>query len=221
MESKNYSNQKIKFGIISVIIVIILLFFLFFGNDELNIAFVDNKYLNDDWFENLNYREINSQLFGLEKWANIRYETVDDYSNYLTITTIYTLFLLDENEMFDKIEEIIDTIFESGIIIDKSSKVVGERFLRNGHKSLYSTFDGIDKSKIPSEQIKVIIEVWNCGIKRNTIICFGYSQISDNNHNNQNINIFYWEKMVGNLSGNFENQDSLGENALIYNIVCH
>jgi hypothetical protein len=215
------SNIKLKYGIISIIIVIIIFFGLFFINNELSVSFIHHDILNDEWYENLDYRDINSQLLGLEKWSSIRYEINGNYPSYLTITTIKTLILLDENELHDKIEEVIDSILERGIIIDKSTKISGERFLNNGHKSIYSIFDGIDNSKKPIEKVKVISEVWNCGIEGNSIICLGYSQITDNIHNNSIINTIYWEKIVGDLSGSLGKEIFLREDALIYNIICH
>ena len=221
MNGEDGSNIKLKYGIISIIIVIIIFFGLFFINNELSVSFIHHDILNDEWYENLDYRDINSQLLGLEKWSSIRYEINGNYPSYLTITTINTLILLDENELHDKIEEVIDSILERGIIIDKSTKISGERFLNNGHKSIYSIFDGIDNSKKPIEKVKVISEVWNCGIEGNSIICLGYSQITDNIHNNSIINTIYWEKIVGDLSGSLGKEIFLREDALIYNIICH
>ena len=221
MNGEDGSNIKLKYGIISIIIVIIIFFGLFFINNELGVSFIHHDILNDEWYENLDYREIDSQLLGLEKWTSLRYEINGNYPSYLTITTIKTLILLDENELHDKIEEVIDSILERGIIIDKSTKISGERFLNNGHKSIYSIFDGIDNSKKPIEKVKVIAEVWNCGIEGNSIICLGYSQITDNIHNNSIINTIYWEKIVGDLSGSLGKEIFLREDALIYNIICH
>jgi len=215
------SKIKLKYGIISILIFSIVLFFIFFSNNELNVAFIHHDFLSDEWFENLDYRETTSQLFGLEKWASIRYEIDNNYTNFLTITTIKTLILLDEKELSNKIEEKIDSILERGIIIDRNSKISGERFLNNGHKSLYSVFDGIDNFKKPNEKVKVIVEVWNCGFKGDSIICLGYSQTTDNNHNNSNINTIFWEKIIGDLSGTFGEEQFMREDALIYNIICH
>jgi hypothetical protein len=216
-----HSKKIIKFGIIIFIILIIIIISQLLSNNDLKVGFIQDNFLNNEWYENLEYREVKSRLFGFEKWVTIRYETIGNYSNFLTITTINTFFLLDENEMYIKMEEIIDNFFEDGIIINRSSKISGERLLKNGHRSLYSIFDGFDKSKKYIEKIKVIIEVWNCGIEGNSIICYGYSQITDNKHNNSNINTIYWNKIVGDLSINFENNNFINEDTLIYNVICH
>lgn len=215
------SNVKLKYGIIAIILVIIFLCILFFFNNGLNVAFINDEFLNDEWHENLDYRVINSQLFGLENWISLRYEIDNIYTSYLTITTINSLILLDENELHNKIEEIIDSILENGIEIDRNSKISGERFLKNGHNSLYSIFDGVDNTKNFSEKIKVIVEVWNCGIEGKSIICLGYSQLSDYYHNDLDINTVYWEKIVGDLIGTFGIENFIREDALIYNVICH
>jgi len=49
----------------------------------------------------------------------------------------------------------------------------------------------------------------------------GYSQTTDNNHNNSNINTIFWEKIIGDLSGTFGEEQFMREDALIYNIICH
>ena len=141
---------------------------------------------------------------------DVFYESIDEL-----------MFLLDEKELSNKIEGIIDSILERGIIIDRNSKISGERFLNNGHRSLYNIFNGIDNFKKPNEKVKVIVEVWNCGFKGDSIICLGYSQTTDNNHNNSNINTIFWEKIIGDLSGTFGEEQFMREDALIYNIICH
>jgi hypothetical protein len=215
------SKLKFKYIIIAIIIVLLILYILFFLNNDLNVAFINDEFLDNEWYENLEYREINSKLFGLENWVSLRYETDKIYKCYLTITTIKSLFLLDENELHYKINEEIESIFENGVEIDKNSKISGERFLKNGHKSLFSIYDGFDNTKNSSEKIKVIIEVWNCGIEGKSIICMGYSQLSDNYHKNSDINTIYWEKIVGDMKGTFGIDNFIRNDALIYNVICH
>ena len=117
MDGRDNSKIKFKYGIISILIFTIILFLIFFSNNELNVAFIHHDFLSDEWFENLDYRTTISKLFGLEKWASIRYEIDSNYTNFLTITTFKTLILLDENELSNKIEEITDSILERRIIL--------------------------------------------------------------------------------------------------------
>jgi hypothetical protein len=221
VNSEDDSKIILKFGIISILIFIIILLFIFFNNSITNIAYVNQDYLDDEWFENLEFRTIDTRLFGLEKWITIRYDINSNYTTYLTITTVKTLVLLDENELSDKIEDIIESMLDKGIIIDKNSKINGERFLESGHKSIYKIFDGVNNKKKPNEKVKIIAEIWNCGIESKTIITLGYSQITDNYHNNSNINYEYWQKIVGDQVGTFGEDNYIRNDGLIYNIVCH
>lgn len=221
MNIEDDSKIILKFGIFSILIFIIILLFIFFNNCDTNIAYINPNYFYDEWFENLEYRTIDNRLFGLENWISIRYEINSNYTTYLTITTIKTLVLLDENELSNNIEDIIDSMLDNGIILDKNSKIKGERFLRNGHKSIYYIFDGLNNKIKPNEKVKIIVEIWNCGIECKTIISLGYSQITDNYHNNSNSNSVYWKKIVGDKVGTFGEDEYIRDDGLIYNIICH
>jgi hypothetical protein len=45
-------------------------------------------------------------------------------------------------------------------------------------------YNGTDNSKNPSEEVKIIGEVWNCATSGTSIICIGVAQITDNAHSN-------------------------------------
>jgi hypothetical protein len=217
------SKIKIKYLFISIIFIFIILSAIYFNlvNKELNEAYIHHNFLDNNWYENLNYREMGSQLFGLEKWSTLRYEVNDNYSSYLTITTINTITLKSEKEMRNKVEEMVESIVDRGIFIDINSKISGERLLKNGHKTYYSIFHGVDNSKFTSELVYIIIEVWNCGIEDNSIICLGFSKVTDKLNNNLNVNISNWQKIVGDPFETFGKNLFQREDALIYNIICH
>lgn len=214
-------DSKVKYIIISIVIFLFIFFLIYFCNNDFDVAFINQDILNDEWFENLEYRNITSEMFGLEKWASIRYEIESNYTSFLTINTIKTLNLLDENELYDKSEDIVNSMLHDSIKLYKNSKISGERYLKNGHKTIYCVFDGIDNYKQPNENVKIIVEIWSCGIKGKSIVCLGFSQVSDNLHNNSNINTIYWEKIVGDLKGTFGNENYIRNDALIYNVICH
>jgi hypothetical protein len=106
-----------------------------------------------------------------------------------------------------------------GIVVVNSTKISGERFLRNGHNSMYLVYDGEDTSKEPVEKIKVVGEVWNCGVSGTSIICIGVAQVTDNLNNNTSVNTTSWGKIISGLNGEIE--DFIGDDGLIYNVVCH
>ena len=214
-------DSKLKYIVYIIIILLSIFFIIYFSFNDFDSAYIHNEILNDEWFENLDYRSINSEMFELEKWASVSYEIDSNYTSFLTINTIKTLNLIDENELYDNSEDIINSILSDGIILDKNSKISGERYLKNGHKTIYCIFDGIDNLKKPVENVKVILEIWNCGIKGKSIVCLGFCQISDNFYNTSEINTFYWEKIVGDLNGTFGKENYIRSDGLIYNVICH
>lgn len=221
MNIEDDSKILLKFGIISILIFLIIISLLILNNNQINTAYIHQEYLDNEWFENLEYRNIETQFFGLEKWISIRYELKSNYTNYLILTTIKTIVLFDEKELSNRIEDIIDSMLDKGTLLDENSKISGERFLKNGHKSIYNIFEGVNTLERPNEKVRIIAEIWNCGFECKTIICLGYSQITDALHNNMSINSENWEKIVGDKKGTFGDGYYIRDDGLIYNVICH
>jgi len=215
------SKILLKFGIISILIFLIIISLLILNNNQINTAYIHQEYLDNEWFENLEYRNVETQFLGLEKWISIRYELKSNYTNYLIVTTIKTIVLFDEKELSNRIEDIIYSLLDKGTIIDENSKISGERFLKNGHKSIYNTYEGVNTLEKQNEKVRIIAEIWNCGFDCKTIICLGYSQITDALHNNMSISYENWEKIVGDNKGTFGDSNYFRDDGLIYNTICH
>lgn len=205
--------------IIAVFILIVVVFAVVFGSSQLTPAYIPDNFLGEGWSENIGERDSGSQFLGLEKWCSITYMIGEKYPAYLTVTTIKTLIMMNENELRDKTIETIEKALQQGIAIDNNTKVTGERVLKNRHKTMYIIYDGNDTSKDPSEKIKIIGEIWNCGASGTSIICIGVAQITDNAHNNSEINTVYWKKIVRDENGVID--DFVGDDGLIYNVICH
>jgi hypothetical protein len=86
---------------------------------------------------------------------------------------------------------------------------------------MYTIYEGNDTSKDPYEKIKIIGESWSCGTSGTSIIIIGVAQISDNLNNNTEINTTHWAKIVKDEEGTFGLEEFIGEDGLIYNIICH
>jgi len=117
-------------------------------------------------------------------------------------------------------EQTINSASQQGIIIDKESKITGERTLNNSHKTIYVIYDGNDTSGDINESIKIIGETWNCGISGSSIICIGYAQITNYSNNNSNVNLFFWKEIIGDRQGTF-GLDFVKNNGLLFNVKCH
>jgi len=198
---------------------VIVVFAVVFSSRQLTPAYVPDEFLDEGWSENLVERDSGSQFLGLESWYSITYKIDGNYPASLTVTTFKTLVMMNENELRDKTIETIEKALERGIAIDKITELTGERVLKNEHKTMYIIYDGNDTSKDPSEKIKIIGEVWNCGTSGTSIICIGVAQITDNLHNNMELNTTYWGKIVRDENGVIN--DFIGEDGLIYNVICH
>lgn len=204
--------------VIAFFILVIVVFAVVFGTSKLTPAYVPDDFLEGGWSENFADRAEGSQLLGLEKWCSLTYEIEGNYSAYLTVTTFKTLVMMNEKELRDKTMNTIGKALQQGITIDNGSEIIGERALNNKHKTTYMIYDGNDTTKNPPEKIKIIGEVWNCGASGTSIICIGFAQITDYAHNNSMENTTQWAKIIRDKNGL---TDFIGEDGLIYNVVCH
>jgi len=206
-------SKKVK---ILLFIVSILMIHSLSGCVNLKCSYVPNDFLVNGWYENISLRNTGLHFLGLEKWCNVIYEVKGKYSASLIVTSLKSLFLEDENELYDILKNIIQENFKDKISIIESSKIMGERYNFNNHKTKYIIYDCIDSEK--QLAIKMIGEVWNCQTSGSSIICIGIAYTS--NEENLTINnLSNWQKIVEDPYGNIGNY--YGEEGLIYNIKCH
>ena len=205
---KDCAGESRIYAIIAVFILIVVIFAVMFSGRPFTPAYVGNDVLDGGWGENLVKRADDSQLFGLERYVSLTYEIDGLYPASLTVTTIKTPVMMNEQDLRDKTVETIEQASELGIVVDPTTEIIGERLLNNTHKTLYIMYDGNDTSKTPAERIKIIGETWNCGASVTSIICIGVAQITDYAHNNVTTNIEQWNKIIE-------------EDGLIFNVICH
>lgn len=205
---KSGDGESRIYAIIAVFILIVVIFAVMFSGRQFIPAYVGNDVLDGGWGENLAKRADDPQLFGLERLVSLTYEIDGSYPASLTVTTIKTLVMMNEQELRDRTAETIEQASERGIIIDPTTEATGEQLLNNTHKTMYIMYDGNDTSVTPVEHIKIIGETWNCGTSGTSIICIGVAQITDYAHNNETINTEQWDKIIG-------------DDGLIFNVICH
>lgn len=206
-------NNKHIWKIITLLFILLV---LFSGCVNINCAYIPDMIITDGWYENLSLRNTGSQFLGLEKWCSSVYEINGKYPATLTITTLKTLILTDEEELYKKITETIEKTFQDRVKLNISTKHNGARSLEKKHQTLYTIYDGFSINK--NEKIKIIGEVWNCGNSGISVICIGIAYIT-NNENLSIENTDSWQKIVMDPSGAIEN--STGKEGLIFNIHCH
>jgi len=216
--------------IISVFIIIVVILTVLFTGNDIYPAYVPVENL-DGWDEDFSERVIGSDFFGLESWRSFTYRSNNgSFPAYITVTTMKTFFMINENDLKDIVEEtIIEKASEQDIKIDKKAEFSGQRTLSNGHSTMFVIFNGTDESKNISEQVKFFGESWNCEKSMTSVICIGFVQITDNNNNNTELNLDYWARIIGDKTGTFTNfykntidQSKLVDpNSLVYNVKCH
>ncbi len=215
------SKETRIYVIIAFLIILVVIFAVVFSGNQLKQAYIHHDFLDGGWCEDLVERDSGSQFLGLEKWGSLTYKIDCNYTTYLTITTIKTLVMMGEKELRDKTGETMEKALNVEIMPEEDTKITGGRLLKNGHKTMYIVYNGTDTSKNSYEQIKIICEVWNCGKSGTSVICLGFAQITDNAHNNSEINTTYWEKIVGDKKETFGTEGFQREDGLIYNVICH
>ena len=137
-----------------------------------------------------------------------------------TVSSFKTIFIISEEDLKNKMEETIKESYKQDISVDFETKISGERTLGNGHKTKYSIYDGNYSFDEGNDEIKIIGESWNCGISGTSIICIGYAQVTDNAHNNSEIDLTYWIRILKDKDGTF-GLDFKGNDGLIFNVKCH
>jgi hypothetical protein len=188
----------------------------FSGCVNISCSYIPDLEITDGWHENLALRNTGSQFLGLEKWCSSVYEINGKYPASLTVTTLKTLILTDEEELQKKTIETVEETFQDSIQLNENTKLTGERTLLKKHKTMYMIYDGIDINN--NKKIKIIGEVWNCGTSGSSIICIGIAYITNNESPNIE-NTENWQKIVMDPIGTIGN--FTGERGLIYNVHCH
>ena len=211
-------KNKYFYTAISIIVIALIIIIVILSSNSITEAYVNDEYIASGWTEDIEDRYYEVKLFGLEKQASFTYRIDSNFSSYLTVSTIKTLFLMNENELFDKTIETIKTEAENqNIILNASSKITGSRVLNNSHKTNYVIYEGEEGL----EDIMIIGESYNCGNSDTSIICIGYSQTTYNNTEN----LENWAKIIKDKDGTFEDiygSDMFtGRDGLIFNVICH
>ncbi len=215
--------------IITIFIIIVIIFSVLFTTNSLFNAYVDDRFLVNGWFES-GERNYNEQLFGLEKQFTFKYIVNDSseekFNAFLTVTSIKTIFMINEQELMDKtIQTIYNAAVISNINIINSSRFTGSRFLKNNHNTYFILLNGTKIINGFVEKIKIIGETWNCAYSGSSIICIGVAQTSDVKNGDYSENFTHWAKIIGDEKGIFNeiynSINFIDSDGLIFNVKCH
>jgi len=193
-------------------IIFPLIFFLFIisnsGCLSLRESYIPQNLLTDGWYEDFGSEEKGSGFLGLSKWSTKVYRKGD--VAYLSVTSVKSLIMESKEKLLEKVEDDIEKqAHKYGIEIISSSRTYGSREIAKGHKTLFVIYNG---SK-GGHDYKIIGEVWSCSKSGISVICMGFSDVSEVE------GIKGWQKIVSDPEGSID--DLVGDDGLIYNVICH
>lgn len=197
------------------IIFVLFLFLIIISSGcvELKTAYIEPDKLPPGWIEVTALKNTVIESFGFEKWSSVTYEYQEILKGILTISTINTLVLTDENDLLHYVNSTVYSIFENHGNLSLMHQ--GSRSLLTKHTSQYIIYQLHNKSTNITGLI--IGEVWNCGIAGASIMCMGF--VIDENSTNQSLeNSDIWLQIVGDPFGNIDGKLYEG---LIYQVKCH
>jgi hypothetical protein len=219
-------RQNKDYIIIAITVSIVIFFAIIIISNNVFQAYIPDKFLDEDWIEDASERSYDEDFFGLEKQASFTYkidkESSKLYPAYITVTTIKTLFMMSEEDLYDKTVDTLNEIaYRDNLIYNDSAVLTGSRVIfDNRHKTKYIIYEGIDNSTNINKEIRIIGECWNCGVSGTSVICIGYAQVTEYSNNLE----FYfgnWAKIIADKEGTFGNDFYKNLNGLIYNVKCH
>jgi len=214
---------------IAIFIVVLILLTTLFSTNTLFKAYIEDRFLVNGWLDSGD-RGYSEQLFGLEKQSTFKYivssSSNENYTAFLTVTSIKTVFMINEQDLLDKtIETIFNAAGARNIIINNSSKLTSSRFLKNGHNTFFVVFNATQTIDDFVENVKIIGETWNCAYSGVSIICIGVVQTTDVKNGNNSENFIHWVKITGDEKGTFKEiysyNDYVDSDGLIFNVKCH
>lgn len=191
-----------------ITISILLLILLNIGCLSLKEAYIPQHLLTDGWYESLGSEEKGSDILGLNKWSTKVYKNGE--VSYLSVTSLKSLIMQSKEELFKRIErDIKDQADRYGIYIIDGSRISGSREVASGHRTTFILYNGTKGY----HNYRIIGEIWVCSRSGTSIICMGFSDLSDV------YGIYGWRKIVADPEGSIEGIS--GNDGLIYNVVCH
>ena len=210
MDFKGISRENKIYLLIAFFILIIILFTAIISSSSITEAYVKDDALGNDWYEDIDERYLDSQLFNLEKQASFTYQVDNStYPSFLTVNTYKTIFMMNEKELFEKTIESIESYAKTkNLSLYHNSSDIEDRTLLNGHKTKHIIYNGSISKKEGIEKIKIIGETWNCEKSGTSIIVVGFSQITNSSVDSNKKYLGFWNEIIK-------------EDGLIYNVKCH
>jgi hypothetical protein len=183
------------------------------GCVELKTGYIPPEQLPQGWIEATSLHNTGIEFLGLEKWATVTYEYIGNNNAFLTITTINTLVLTDESELSAFVNTTIISTFSKKTNLSEIER--GTRELITNHSTQYIIYTGYNSSI--NQSMRIIGEVWNCGISGISLLCIGFISDIDGIFDLKDSTV--WATVVGDLRGTIDNH--INFKGMIFNVKCH
>lgn len=184
------------------------------GCVELSPVLLEDSQLPDGWVENTALRNTGVQFLGLERWQSFTYQNTGGYPASMTITTMKTIVLNDEEQLQQLLRTTIEEVYGVQFQLNVSSFKQGERLLINGQQSRYFLYNA--SSEYPAwSHVRIIGEVWNCVSSGVSVLCHGYAVVSLNN--TTSLHSQHWDELVQDPQ---QTISSIAGEGIIYTIHC-
>ena len=184
-------------------------------------AVVPDELLQNGWHENVSNRTSESLFLNLDQTISYCYVNGNEtFPASLRVTTSKSIVLPPEQELLTRGEtQIFSTLEKQNHQVNKTLMKQGNRFLSNNHQTTYKIYNVTETDENTTYQHSLIIEVWNCGVSKTSIICCGMAKQTHSSESNQHYRIF-WKSIISDPMGTFGSfyQSNAG---FIYNIICH
>ena len=184
------------------------------GCVQVSQSYIPSRALPPGWYQNLSLRNTGTTFLGLEQWIGVTYEISGDYPASITITTVKTIILADEQNLLLKTREVIESTFLDTILFNSSFE--GERMNSMNHQTRFVIYNGYDMVK--HQDVRVIGEVWNCDDTGSSVICIGVAYVSSPVSSLISYKQ-HWYDMVMDPVQSIEHYGS--EPGIIYSVRCH
>ena len=185
-------------------------------------AFVPDSTLQDGWHELIGQRLETSGFLNLDQSVTYTYGILDDsFPATLKVQTKKSIVFSSESQLLEHTISKFLLNLQQNFTLNDQPYLKGMRILKNGHQTQYALYNATLNFSQYQEEVRIIIEIWNCGVSKTSIINIGVAQIS--NHTNPSStqwNQLHWQNMLSDPVGTF-GQDFKAENGLIYTINCY
>jgi hypothetical protein len=208
--------------VISLVIIVIIASVMVISTRQIMGAVVPDSSLVDGWHERISDRAVSSGFFNINQEIAYTY-AVDDviFPASLLVQTTKSLVLPSEAQLLTQAISRYLPSLQDRFLINQTASVQGMRELKNGHHTHYIIYPGSINASDGVDEVRCIIEVWNCGLSKTSIICVGVAQMTNDSVPPLNqSNLDHWQRIISDPVGSFGDQYR-HDDALIYSIRCH